>query len=64
MWEPTDPRSSTPLESPSQLLGLRLAELEFEGAICPSSIETDSSNLVVFVRNVDPAQSLHVVGSG
>lgn len=50
--------------SPLQLLGLRLADSEFEGAICPSAIELDSANLVVFVRNVNLEQSLHVVGSG
>jgi RES domain-containing protein len=48
--------------SPSQLLGLRLLDLKFEAAICPSAIEPDSANLVVFVRNVDPTQSLRIVG--
>jgi RES domain-containing protein len=47
--------------SPSQLLSVQLIESQYEAAICPSAIEPGSANLVVFVRNVDPARSLHVV---
>jgi hypothetical protein len=47
--------------SPSQLLGARLVESQYEAAICPSAIEPNSANLVVFVRNVDSARALHVV---
>ena len=53
---------ATPDASPSQFLGLRLVDSEFEGALCPSAIELNSANLVVFVRNTDPSQSMHVVG--
>ena len=49
--------------SPSQLLGVRLIDSGIEGAVCPSTIEPDSANLVVFGRNVDLAAALHVVGS-
>jgi RES domain-containing protein len=53
----------SPLEaSQSQLLGLSLADMEFEGALCPSAIEPGVVNLVVFVRNVDPAPALRIVG--
>lgn len=50
-------------EVPSQLLGTRLVDEEYEGAIFPSAIEADAANLVVFVRNVDVGQALHLVGT-
>jgi RES domain-containing protein len=50
--------------SPSQLLGLQLVDSRYEAVLYPSAIEPGSANLVVFVRNVDTARSLHIIGSG
>lgn len=47
--------------TPSQLLGHRLINSGFNGALCPSTIEQNSTNLVVFVDNVNSKQSLRLV---
>jgi hypothetical protein len=66
--EPAIYLASTPTLAVAE--NLRLAGLFGVGRfpprllVCASAIEPDASNLVVFVRNVDPTQSLHVVGSG
>lgn len=48
--------------TPSQLVGQRLMNQGCEGAVCPSTIEPHSANLVIFLRNVSLEHALHVVG--
>lgn len=50
--------------STTQLLGSRLTDMGFAGAIYSSMVEQGSANLVIFVCNVDPEKAVRVVGSG
>lgn len=60
----TDLRSdwrASSTSTPSQHLGRRLMQKGYEGAIYPSVLEPDSTNLAIFVRNVEPERALRVI---